>query len=134
MQFEYYLEQLLLWISSQDAWIIWFFFFFSNMTENIFPPWPGDSVTVFGGFFVAQDVHQHSGFGWVGLVSSTMGGNLIGGYIMYVLGERIILWIQNHSFPFKTQLYDEKGLQKTINWFSRNSVLVILFSRFSAGL
>ncbi|MCB1192587.1 MAG: DedA family protein [Leptospiraceae bacterium] len=134
MQFEHYLEQLLSWISTQETWIVWFFFFFSNMTENIFPPWPGDSVTVFGGFLVAQDVHQHSDFGWVGLLSSTMAGNLVGGYIMYILGEKIILWMQNHTFPLKAQLYDEEGLQKTISWFSRNSVLVILFSRFSAGI
>lgn len=134
MQFEHYLEQMLVWISEQDAWVMWLFFFFSNLTENLFPPWPGDSITVFGGFLVAQEVHQHSEFGWLSLVTSTFAGNILGGYIMYALGERAIVWMQNHNFPFKSQLYDEEGLQKTIHWFSRNSIVVILVSRFSAGI
>ena len=117
------------WISLQNFFLIWLFFAFSNLMENIFPPWPGDMITVFGGFLTAQKT-----FGIFPLISSTIAGNIAGALIMYKFGNKVIYFIRDHDFPFKSSFYSEKGLEDTFSWFNRNSVVVVLLSRFSAGV
>lgn len=129
---EDYIKIVLEWIGEKDFFSLWFFFFFSNFAENIFPPWPGDTVTAFGGFFIAGNVH--SSFGWTALVTSTLLGNLAGGFFMFIFGKKMIHWIQNHEFRFKKYIYSEEEWKKTLSWFEKYSAFVILFSRFSAGI
>ncbi|PJZ68559.1 hypothetical protein CH373_17245 [Leptospira perolatii] len=129
--FESYLQNLLDSVAALPPLLLWFFFAFSNFAENVFPPWPGDTVTVFGGFLVAR---ENSGFGILALVTSTFFGNLAGAWVMYSFGNRFLHWLKHKDFPFKSELYDEEAIHKTLNWFSRNSVLVVIFSRFSAGI
>lgn len=131
---EILIQNILNWISVQNNFIIWIFFFISNLTENIFPPWPGDTVTVFGGFLMADLSLKNKNFGWLGLISSTYLGSLAGALIMYSFGERIISWIKNNDFPFKKSVYQEEELKKTFDWYQKNSKLVIVLSRFSAGI
>ncbi|WCL50955.1 DedA family protein [Leptospira sp. GIMC2001] len=134
MDWAEYLDQILAWITVQNKIFIWIFFFLSNLMENVFPPWPGDTVTVFGGFFVAHGEEYPSQFGMIGLISSTLLGNLAGGYIMYRFGHRFLQWVRNKNFPFKEELYSEEKIESTFDWFRRNSILVVLISRFSAGI
>ncbi|PJZ30868.1 DedA family protein [Leptospira kmetyi] len=131
MTFQETLIQILNRLSETDPIFLWLFFAFSNFAENVFPPWPGDTITVFGGFLVARNLHS---FGWVELVTSTLAGNLFGAWIMYRFGEVFLQWIQKKQFPFKDSLYDEESIDKTLSWFQRNSIVVVLFSRFSAGI
>lgn len=135
MEWTEILESTLEWIGHQDKIWIWLFFFFSNLAENVFPPWPGDTVTVFGGFFVAATSSSNpSGFGMSGLITSTILGNLAGAYIMYKIGHRFLNFIRKKNFPFKDELYSEEKIEITFSWFRKNSILVILLSRFSAGI
>lgn len=135
MEWQIQLENFLLWIVEQNEVFIWFFFFFSNLLENVFPPWPGDTVTVFGGFLVAQSLEfGKTGFGIMGLFSSTYLGNVCGAYLMIKFGARFLKWVQKKEFPLKKEIYDEEKIQKTFDWFHKNEILVILFSRFSAGI
>lgn len=135
MEWQILLENFLLWIVEQNILLIWLFFFFSNFLENVFPPWPGDTVTVFGGFLVAKSQEiEGGGFGIFGLISSTYLGNIFGAYLMIKFGDKFLKWVQIKEFPFKKELYDEKKIQKTFNWFEKNEVIVILLSRFSAGI
>ena len=135
MEWQILLENFLLWIVEQNILLIWLFFFFSNFLENVFPPWPGDTVTVFGGFLVAKSQEiEGGGFGIFGLISSTYLGNIFGAYLMIKFGDKFLKWVQIKKFPFKKELYDEKKIQKTFHWFEKNEVIVILLSRFSAGI
>ncbi len=123
-------SETLHWISEQNPILVWGFFFLSNVTENVFPPWPGDTVTVIGGFLVAQG----KSLGWISLVSSTFAGNLFGGYVMYRFGKIALDWMKVNHFPFKKSIYDETQLQKTFDWFSKYKISVVVLSRFSAGI
>jgi membrane protein DedA with SNARE-associated domain len=135
MKWSEYLEILLRWVEMQDKILIWIFFFFSNLLENVFPPWPGDTVTVFGGFFVGQTEEGNpSGFGMLGLWSSTILGNLAGAFIMYKFGHRFLNFVKHRNFPFKDELYSEEKIESTFAWFRRNAVVVVVLSRFSAGI
>jgi len=53
---------------------------------------------------------------------------------MIKFGDKFLKWVQIKEFPFKKELYDEKKIQKTFHWFEKNEVIVILLSRFSAGI
>ncbi|PJZ78680.1 DedA family protein [Leptospira neocaledonica] len=127
--FDFYIQTLLDWVSGLPSALVWFFFAFSNFTENVFPPWPGDTVTAFGGFLLARGALSF----WE-LVSSTLVGNLAGAWVMYAFGHKLLDWLKNKNFPFKSELYNEESIQKTLDWFSRNGVVVVIFSRFSAGI
>ncbi|TGK04283.1 DedA family protein [Leptospira langatensis] len=127
--FDSYIQILLDWVAGLPSALVWFFFAFSNLTENVFPPWPGDTVTVFGGFLLAR-----GSIGFWELTTSTLFGNLAGAWLMYSFGHKVLDWLKTKEFPFKSELYDEESIQKTLDWFSRNSVLVVIFSRFSAGI
>ncbi|XDD48736.1 DedA family protein [Leptospira sp. WS92.C1] len=131
MTFQETLIQFLTRFSEADPVFLWFFFAFSNLAENVFPPWPGDTITVFGGFLVARN--QNS-FGWLELTTSTFAGNLLGAWIMYRFGQIFLQWIRERQFPFQDSLYDKESLEKTFAWFQKNAIVVVLFSRFSAGI
>jgi membrane protein DedA with SNARE-associated domain len=135
MEWNEILESILEWIGQQDKIWIWIFFFFSNFAENVFPPWPGDTVTVFGGFFVATTTEANpSGFGMPGLIASTILGNIAGAYTMYKIGHRFLNFVRNKDFPFKDELYSEEKIEITFGWFRKNAILVVVLSRFSAGI
>lgn len=124
------IAETLQWIAVQNTAIIWLFLFFSNFAENVFPPWPGDTVTVLGGFLVAQN----GNISWLSLLSSTFLGNLTGGFVMYKFGKVAIGWMKINNFPFKKSIYDEDQLQNTFEWFTKYKITVIVLSRFSAGI
>ncbi len=134
MKWNEYLLEFLEWIQLQNEVLIWIFFFLSNLLENVFPPWPGDTVTVFGGFYIGHTFNESGGFGIWGLISSTILGNLAGAWIMYKFGHRFLNFIRHREFPFKEELYDEEKIHSTFSWFHRHAVLVIVLSRFSAGI
>ncbi|MDF3818776.1 DedA family protein [Leptospira sp. 96542] len=119
------------WILKLPPETLWLFFCFSNCLENLFPPWPGDTVTVFSGFLAASVDPPLS---IVSVALATFVGNLFGGLVMYAFGERFLNFLKHSKFPFFHKLYERENLQKTLDWFRRYQVVVILFSRFSAGI
>lgn len=110
---------------------LWIFFCLSNALENLFPPWPGDTVTVFSGFISAR---ERSPLSLTQVLFATYLGNLLGALLMYKFGERILNFIKRGKFPFLNHLYEEENWQKTLLFFQKHEVLVILVSRFSAGI
>lgn len=111
--------------------VLWIFFCFSNFLENLFPPWPGDTITVFSGFISSTEQSPIS-FGSV--VFATFLGNLLGGLVMYFFGERFLLFLKRTKIPFLSSLYHEENLRKTLVWFRKYEIVVVLLSRFSAGI
>lgn len=111
--------------------VLWAFFCFSNFLENIFPPWPGDTVTVFSGFISSS---ENSPLSFFSVVLATYLGNLLGALTMYYFGERFLLFLKQTKIPFLSNLYHEENLRKTLGWFRKFEIVVVLVSRFSAGI
>ncbi|TGL69030.1 DedA family protein [Leptospira jelokensis] len=111
--------------------VLWAFFCFSNFLENIFPPWPGDTVTVFSGFISSS---EHSPISFIAVIFATYVGNLLGALTMYYFGERFLLFLKETKIPFLSKLYHEENLRKTLVWFRKFEIVVVLVSRFSAGI
>ncbi len=98
----------------------------SAFIENIFPPAPGDTVVVFGGFLVAQ---SDLSFTWV-LISTTIGG---------VLGFMGLFYIGYHfgrDFIIKKnwKLFNIEHVNQANTWFVKYGYLVIIANRFLSGL
>ncbi len=126
-----YLEHL-------PAWGVYVFMCISAVIENVFPPWPGDTVTVFGGFLAGRKVISV----YVCFIS-ILTGNLIGANIMYFLGNGILIEARKYHDRFTGpamikkvlfELTSQEQLDKTHVWFEKWGILFVLVSRFSAGV
>ncbi|WP_425268679.1 DedA family protein [Leptospira brenneri] len=127
LQFDAFLTRIL----ELPPVVLWVFFCFSNFLENVFPPWPGDTVTVFSGFLSSS---PGSPLSFLSIVIATYLGNLLGALVMYFFGERFLLFLKRSQFPFLSAIYQEENLHKTLDWFRRYEFVVVLLSRFSAGI
>lgn len=130
-------DRILGFLQGLDPLAVHGFLVFSTMTENLFPPWPGDTLVVFAGVLVARNVITLPG-----ALLSTLLGNMIGAWIMYVAGERLLAFaraIHGRMRPgymrrLLEDLVSEDGLSRAQAWFHRWGLLFVLVSRFSAGI
>ncbi|TGL90378.1 DedA family protein [Leptospira congkakensis] len=127
LQFDAFLARIL----ELPPLVLWIFFCFSNFLENVFPPWPGDTVTVFSGFLSSS---PGSPLSFISVVAATYLGNLLGALVMYFFGERFLYFLKRSRFLFLSTFYQEENLHKTLDWFRKYEIVVVLLSRFSAGI
>ncbi len=94
--------------------------------ENLFPPIPGDTVTIFGAFLVGTgDLN----FGLV-LISTSL-GSLLGFMSLFYIGYhfgRDFLIKKNWKF------FSIEKINKTNAWFDKYGYKVILANRFLSGI
>lgn len=106
----------------------WFylFIFLSGLVENLFPPYPGDTVTFIGGYLAGTGVLTFS------LVFfSASSGCLAGAMLLYVLGKNKGrgIFLKN-----KGVVFNKAQLERVENWFKRYGEKVLILSRFLAGV
>lgn len=100
--------------------------FLSAIIENIFPPIPGDTVTVIGAYLITK-----GNLGFWGVYLSTSMGSLVGFFIMYFLGLKF-----GRSFVrsrFKAKIFSEEMFDRVEKWFIKYGYWVILANRFLSG-
>jgi membrane protein DedA with SNARE-associated domain len=108
--------------------VVWFYLFIllSSFVENIFPPYPGDTVTFVGGYLAG------TGRLTFPLVFVSAGlGCLAGAMVLYLLGRgrgrKVFLkngrWILNREH-----------LKKVEVWFTKYGEKVLIISRFLTGV
>ncbi len=108
----------------------WVFLLVSVFIENIFPPYPGDSVVVFSGYLA------HSGhLSFLSIAVAVILGNLSSAALMYYFGIHIMEFFLGHlrSKTLK-EVFSPDHLTKTHDWFNRYGLVAVVFSRFSAGI
>jgi len=125
------LRTFLEWVMSLPSPALWGFFAFSNFLENVFPPWPGDSFVVFSGFLSAQD---HPPLPLWGVITATLAGNWAGAFVMFQFGGRVLQFLKESNLSVLRNLYEKESLDQTFVWFEKNSIAIIILSRFSAGI
>jgi len=108
---------------------LFFISFVSHGIEHIFPPWPGDTVTVFLGFL-------YSGKAWNSGVVLFGGflGNLAGAFLMYHFGSRFLLFLQNSSEIRLQKMAEARDLKRAQDLLRKHGFWFLVFSRFSAGI
>jgi membrane protein DedA with SNARE-associated domain len=106
----------------------WFylFIFLSGVVENLFPPYPGDTVTFVGGYLAG------AGFLTFSLVFlSASVGCLAGAMILYFLGKNKGrgIFLKN-----KGAVFNKTQLERVEVWFKKYGEKVLILSRFLAGV
>ena len=98
----------------------------SAFLENIIPPVPGDTVTVFGAFLIGRGILEWE---WV-LVSTTLGstGGFMGLYLIsYYLSSRFLGREEG-------KIFSKDLIERGNEWINRYGYWVIIGNRFLAGL
>lgn len=106
----------------------WFylFIFLSGVVENLFPPYPGDTVTFMGGYLAGTGLLTFS----LVFFSASL-GCLAGAMILYILGKNKGrgIFLKN-----KGRIFNKTQLEKVENWFKRYGEKVLILSRFLTGI
>jgi len=117
-------------ISDIPEGLMWLLLLFSTFIENIFPPYPGDSVVVFSGYLISKGV-----IGPVTVALIVLVGNLGSAGLMYFFGYEIMQFILHHlGTKAMRKEFSAERLEKTHQWFERYGIWAVVFSRFSAGI
>ena len=113
-------------IQSIDPFFSYSMLAVASFIENIFPPAPGDVITVFGASLVGTG---HLDFIWV-LFSTTLGS--VAGFMAYFfLGRRL----GKRFFMAKDYAFLPKdAFAKTELWFSKYGYSIVIANRFLSGL
>lgn len=119
-------EDILLYLTTKQAVLIYVIIAFSAFIENIFPPYPGDTI-VLAGAFLAGTGH----LGYIPLFLSATCGGLAGAMVLYYLG-----YTRGRGFFIR---YDRsylrlKNLEKIERWFHHWGDYLLIVSRFIAGV
>lgn len=118
------LEQILEFIQNQNEFIIYGIIVAGSFIENIFPPFPGDSVTIAGAIVAGFGNTSYIGV----LVSATIGG-LSGAMFLYYLGR-----IKGRRYFRNSRYFGESSLTRVESLFAKFGDLIIIFSRFVVGI
>lgn len=120
-------ETLFTWLDSMgaetDAPLAYTVLFFSAMVEYVFPPFPGDMVTVFGGILV-------SAYSWslVPVFCTSLLGSLLGGLLAFWTGQKFKQKGHAVNSP------PDNKLARMLKHFHRYGTLYLLFNRFLPGV
>lgn len=113
------------WLKGSEGEWSYVILFISSFVENIFPPFPGDSVVVLGAFFVGKQV-----LSFFPVYLSTVFGSTFGFYFYYLVGMKFGRRIfQNPSGKW----FSIKQLEKVEAWYDRYGYWIIATNRFLAG-
>ena len=106
-------------------WLIYVLLFTTSAVENIFPPFPGDTITVFGAYLAG-----------VGLIEpgpvflATAAGNLASNLLIYYIGlTRGREFVQRHK-----RLFHKDLLARVALFYRKWGQAAIFVSRFLVGL
>lgn len=119
------MEDLLSHILQLDPIWAYLLLFLSAYIENIFPPIPGDTVTIFGAYLVATGKLNFT----LVCLSTTVGS--ISGF-MTIFG--FAYWLEREVIEkYQPRWVSQSHLDKVESWFRKRGYWVILFNRFLSG-
>lgn len=123
---EQMINNIIEFLLPQNTLFLYVFLFLSAVIENLIPPIPGDTITVFGAFMVGT-----GRLGYLPVYLATTIGSVCGFMLLVMVGrllEREFFMKRNSRlFPAQTIISAEQ-------WFARYGYFVILANRFLPGI
>lgn len=110
------------------ARVLWSYvvLFVSSIVENLFPPFPGDTVVLLAGYLVGIERLKAA----PALLSSAT-GSMVGASALYALGlAKGRTFFLKGRYPF----FSSEHLVQVEEWFHRHGKKVVLASRFLPGV
>ncbi|HEY1406324.1 MAG TPA: DedA family protein [Spirochaetota bacterium] len=123
---EHFFNQIFTFMMHQGAPALYLFLFGSAILENLFPPVPGDTVTVLGAFMVGSGNLR---FDLVYL--STTLGSVIGFYILFLLARYLEQGIISRGF---FRWITKSNIERAKKTLGRYEYIAILANRFLPGI
>jgi len=113
-------------ITGWDTCTIYLFLFASAIMENLFPPIPGDTITVFGAFLVGMGRLDFL----IVLAVTTLGSSL-GFLILFYIGAFL-----EREFFIHTDIkfFSARSIIAAEKWFARYGYYVVAINRFLPGV
>ena len=120
------LESLTSYVASLSP--AWFYaaLALSAFVENVIPPIPGDTVTVFAAYVVGRTQQ-----GFLGVFVSTTLGSAAGFMTLYALGRRIP---KDYFVRRDFRLLPASSFLAAERWFQRHGYWMVLANRFLSGI
>ncbi len=120
------MAELLAWLASLPAPLLYAAIALAAFAENVFPPLPADTVIALGAFVAARGSGTE-----LGVWGATMLGNIGGAMSMYAVGHRYGLpWLQRR-FP---AVFPPGAAERFSERFASKGVLAVVVSRFLPGV
>ncbi len=119
-------EQILGFVSSQNEFLIYGILLVSAFIENIFPPYPGDLVTLAGVYLAGT-----GDIAYIGVLISVVSGGLAGAITLYYIGK-----VSGRRF-FETgrgRYLVGRNFERVERSFERHGGGILLASRFISGI
>jgi membrane protein DedA with SNARE-associated domain len=102
------------------------FLFISALIENIFPPIPGDTVTILGAYLVGRQALDF----W-GVYVSTTSGSVTGFMALYGFA----FWLERRIIEkYRPNWISRVQFDKVEGWFQHYGYWIILLNRFLSGV
>ena len=121
-----YMERFLNYLDSLPNVVVYCFLSVSAFVENIFPPFPGDTITAYGAFLVGTG---RLDFHWVYI--STTAGSFLGFMSLFWIG----LYVGRRFFIEQDYRFlKAKDIIRAEEWYRRYGYLLIGINRFLPGI
>lgn len=120
------MDRFLDWLTALPPAALYLVLAATAAVENVFPPFPSDTVVAFGSFIAARG-HGSA----VGSFLATWAGNIAGAMLMYALGRRY------GASRLIARLSKGEGSDAEARirvWYGRRGIWALAFSRFLPGV
>jgi len=115
-------ETLTTWVGHEDSLLGWFALAGSAVIEYVFPPFPGDVVTVLAASLVIA-----ASWSWYGVLTALMLGSVVGAALTFELGVR---WARRRD----ERGHKSKGLDRMVAGFKKHGAAYLVLNRFVPGV
>ncbi len=99
--------------------------FFTTFLENIFPPFPGDTFTLIGAYFVGTDILHF----WITYLVTTL-GSISGFLFLYILGLK---YGRQYFLRKDFRYFSRDSITRVEKTFQKRGVILIALNRFMSG-
>lgn len=123
------MEELLAWLQDAEGPLAYVVLAVASMIEYLFPPFPGDSITLFGVFLAASSGYA---IAWVYVALNV--GALAGGMSTYALGRWIATKREHRTPRFLRGQQVRRAIDKVLERFERHGAAYLALNRFVPAL
>jgi membrane protein DedA with SNARE-associated domain len=121
-------QDFLVNINSLSNWIIYLFFFLSAVLQITVPPYPGDTILVFGGYMGSTKMFG----GILPIFLSYWLGTVVTSFVLYELGK----WKGEDVLRIKlvSRFFNVKSQHKAKLWVLKYGLITFFICKFIPGL
>lgn len=114
-------------ISSNNPFSIYLFSFINAVLQILFPPYPGDTITIFEGYLTSKE-HLNIYF----LLFSTLSGTYLSSLLLYLLSYKYGKSILSKAFIIK--YFNSYKINRIETWFKKYGSFAIIINKFLPGV